>query len=186
LKLIKLLLIAAVLPSHAVGQTLTELRQQVDSAAKVTPFDYPAYSRATEKARMRVYELIMQDQLQTAADFFTASQLASDPTGFYESRRVEHELALVSLVLGHPEAIKRVAFSWDGLNLSIGRGQRIGSYKRNNVPDNMDPVPAPTVVRNVFVDLAGARARAATAKINASTLSSSKFEMRIRLTAKAT
>jgi hypothetical protein len=50
--------------------------------------------------------------------------------------------------------------------MSMGRGQRLGSYVRNGVPSDMDPVPAPTVVRDLFAAPADARARAAGATNN--------------------
>jgi hypothetical protein len=150
------------------GQTgeLRDLNASVEWAMKKTPFDYAAYSSAIEKARQAVYRMIDADQIKTADDFYLASQLADDPTGFYESRRVQHELALAGMVLGHPNAVKRVSMTWDGLNWSLGRGQRIGTFKRDGVVNNMDPVPMPAVLKPVFTDTDAAKARAASAKTN--------------------
>jgi hypothetical protein len=131
------------------------------------PIDNAAYVSLTDRTRARVQAMIAADELRTPSDFFTASVLSTDLTGFFESRRVAHELALVSLVLDHPDALKRVALTWDGLNLSLGSGQRIGSYKRDGVPTDMDPVPAPTLIRELFADPASARRRAAAATNNA-------------------
>src|SRR5688572_6506490 len=168
MKRIYALALVAAVPLHSANaQTLQQIEHQIDSLTSKQPFDYSAYTAVTRKARTRIIELIAKDSLQTAGDFYLASRLAADPTGFYESRRVEHELALVALVLGHPESTKRVAMSWDGLNLSIGRGQRIGSFKRDNVVTDMDPIPAPSIVRNVFNDLTAARAHAGKASTNA-------------------
>ena len=121
MKRIYALALVAAVPLHSANaQTLQQIEHQVDSITSKQPFDYSAYTAVTRRARTRIIELIAKDSLQTAGDFYLASRLAADPTGFYESRRVEHELALVALVLGHPESTKRVAMSWDGLNLSIG------------------------------------------------------------------
>ena len=49
----------------------------------------------------------------SADDFLVASTLVADPGGFYENRRLEHELALVALVMGQPNALRRVALTWD-------------------------------------------------------------------------
>ena len=139
------------------------MRAAIDAVVKQQPVDFSRYSALAEKNRARIVELIGRDELRTAADFFTASMLASDPGGFFENRRVEHELALVALVLGHPDALRRVELAWDGLNMSMGRGQRLGSYVRNGVANDMDPVPAPAVLRDLFKDPAAARRRAAAA-----------------------
>jgi hypothetical protein len=154
-------------PSDALNPALAKAQQEVNEIVKQRPIDYAKYSAAIEHSRALVYSLIAQDSLRTAADFYTASILSGDPSGFYEYRRVDHELALMSLVLGHPDAIRRVGLTWDGLNWSWGRGQRLGSYKRDGVAMNMDPVPAPPVVAAVFNDLAAARAHAAKATNNA-------------------
>ncbi|HUP88089.1 MAG TPA: hypothetical protein VM100_01940 [Longimicrobiales bacterium] len=145
---------------------LKTAQQTIDSLLKNKPFDYTTYVQTIERSRESVVRLIAADSLRTADDYYVASVLADDPSGFFEARRVQHELALVALVLGHPEAIKRVALTWDGLNWSFGRGQRLGSYKRDNVPVNMDPAPAPEIVRNVFNDVAAARKRADAASNN--------------------
>jgi hypothetical protein len=140
---------------------LAQLQDALSAAMKKQPRDYTAYSELAEQSRSRVQELIARDELRTASDFLAASIVATEPSGFFESRRVEHELALVALVLGHPEAVRRVALTWDGLNWSMGRGQRLGSFQRDGVPTNMDRVPAPNVIRELFKDVAAARARAA-------------------------
>src|SRR5678815_4842433 len=114
------------------------MQAALDTVMKRQPIDFAAYSALTERSRGRMAELIARDALRTSSDFLAASMLATDPTGFFESRRAEHELALVALVLGHPDALRRVALSWDGLNWSMGRGQRLGSYARDGVPNNMD------------------------------------------------
>src|SRR3954467_6565314 len=131
---------------------LAQLLHAIDSLMHAQPVDFAAYSALTERSRLRIQELIAGDDLRTAADFLAASKLMSDPSGFYESRRVEHELALTALALGDPAALRRVALTWDGLNWSMGRGQRLGSYTRDGVPNNMDPVPAPRVIRELFKD----------------------------------
>jgi hypothetical protein len=136
------------------------MERAINAVLQHQPVDNAAYSALIDRSRARVQEMISADELRTASDFFVASLLSTDVTGFYESRRVSHELALTSLVLGHPDALKRVALTWDGLNLSTGSGQRIGSYKRNGVPTDMDPVPAPMLIRELFADPAAARGRA--------------------------
>ena len=148
-------------PLPAVTGELQRLHQELDDISKRQPFDFSAYETALERDRARVAELVARDSLRTAADFLLASTLAQDPTGFYESRRVEHELALMGLVLGDTAAVRRVAFTWDGLNWSLGRGQRLGSYKRDGVPTNMDPVPAPKVVSDFFADPKASASRVA-------------------------
>jgi hypothetical protein len=145
------------------NRELAEMQAAITAVMKQQPIDFVAYAALTEKSRTRVAELIARDELRTASDFFAASLLASDPGGFFENRRLEYELALVALVLGHPDAPRRVALSWDGLNMSMGRGQRLGSYLRNGVANDMDPLPAPAVIRELFKDPAAARARAASA-----------------------
>ena len=163
-------LIAATIPSCLIAQqdslpqVTRELRQrheELDSFTKKQAFDFSAYDKALERDRDRVAQLIARDSLRSAHDFLLASTLAQDPGGFYENRRIEHELALMALVLGDTAAVRRVALTWDGLNWSLGRGQRLGSYKRDGVPTNMDPIPAPAVVRDFFSDAKAARARAA-------------------------
>ena len=175
LPLFAFLLALAVAPAHAQttaapppsNRELADLKSALDSVMKRQPIDAAAYTALIDKSRARVAELIAHDELRTASDFFVASMLFTDPTGFFENSRVQHELALVSLVLGHPDAMRRVALSWDGLNWSMGRGQRLGSYMRDGVATNMDPVPAPQVIRDLFKDPAAARARAARATNNA-------------------
>ena len=151
----------------ALNTQLAEAQREVNEITQQRPFDYGKYSAAIERSRALVYSLIAQDSLRTAADFYVGSLLVGDPAGFYEYRRVEHELALMSLVLGHPDALKRVSLTWDGLNWSWGRGQRLGSYKRDGVATNMDPTPAPAAIVAVFTDIAAARARAGATKDHA-------------------
>jgi hypothetical protein len=145
---------------------LAEMQAALDSVMHKQPIDFTAYSKLTEASRRRVLALIANDALRTADDFLVASMLATDPSGFYESRRLEHELALVALVMGQPDALRRVGLTWDGLNWSMGRGQRIGTYTRNGVANNMDPEPAPAVIRELFKNPAAARARATAATNN--------------------
>jgi hypothetical protein len=152
---------------HPSNPALAEMQAALDSVMRKQPIDFTAYSRLTEASRSKVRELIALDALRTPDDFLVASTLATDPSGFYESRRLEHELALVALVMGQPDALRRVGLTWDGLNWSMGRGQRIGTYVRNGVANNMDPVPAPAVIRELFKNPAAARARAAGATNNA-------------------
>ena len=137
------------------------MERGINEVLKHQPVDNAAYMAVIDRARARVQAMIAADELRTPSDFFVASLLSTDLTGFYESRRVSHELALMSLVLGHPNALKRVALTWDGLNLSMGAGQRIGSYKRDGVPTDMDAVPAPAVIRDLFADPTAALRRAA-------------------------
>jgi len=153
--------------SHPANPALAELQAALDSVMRKQPIDFTAYSKLTESSRRKVLELISLDALRTPDDFLVASTLASDPSGFYESRRLEHELALVALVMGQPDALRRVGLTWDGLNWSMGRGQRIGTYTRNGVANNMDPVPAPAVIRELFKNPAAARARVTGATNNA-------------------
>lgn len=143
------------------------MQTALDSVMRKQPIDFTAYSKLTESSRRKVLELIALDALRTPDDFLVASTLASDPSGFYESRRLEHELALVALVMGQPDALRRVGLTWDGLNWSMGRGQRIGTYTRNGVANNMDPVPAPALIRELFKNPSAARARATGATNNA-------------------
>jgi hypothetical protein len=152
---------------HPSNPALAELQAALDSVMHKQPIDFTAYSKLTETSRRKVLELIALDALRTPDDFLVTSTLATDPSGFYESRRLEHELALVALVMGQPEALKRLGLTWDGLNWSMGRGQRIGTYMRNGVANNMDPVPAPAVIRELFKNPSAARARAAEATNNA-------------------
>jgi hypothetical protein len=166
-RIIRLILALLVAPAIAFAQetslaapVLRALDSSVSAAGKAQPFNYSAYAMAAERARTRVWELIAHDSLRTADDFVLASKLAGDPTGFFENRRVEHELALVALVMRHPDAMRRAAMTWDALNWSIGRGQRFGSFKRDGVATNMDPVPAPAAVLAVVNDLPTARAKA--------------------------
>jgi hypothetical protein len=151
----------------AAGQELAEVERAINAVLQHKPVDNAAYSALIDRARARVQTMIAADALRTPSDFFVASLLSTDLTGFYESRRVSHELALMSLVLGHPDALKRVALTWDGLNLSLGAGQRIGSYKRNGTPIDVDPVPAPALIRELFADPAAARRRAESRANNA-------------------
>ena len=153
--------------SHPANPALAELQAALDSVMRKQPIDFTAYSKLTESSRRKVLELISLDALRTPDDFLVASTLASDPSGFYESRRLEHELALVALVMGQPDALRRVGLTWDGLNWSMGRGQRIGTYTRNGVANNMDPVPAPAVIRELFKNPVAARARVTGATNNA-------------------
>jgi len=150
-------------PGTGARPELTELLHTLDSMMHAQPVNFAAYSSFAERSRVRVAELVAADELRTPADFLAASRLMADPSGFFENRRVEHELALTALVLGDTGALHRVALSWDGLNWSMGRGQRLGSYTRNGVPNNMDPVPAPLVIRELFKDIAAARRRAVAA-----------------------
>jgi len=150
---------AAVTPTEPM---LAAMKARLDSASQKRPFDYQAYKALGDSLRPALFRLIEEDRPRTADDFLAASSLAFDPIGFYENRRVEHEMALAAFVLGHPGALRRLAFTWDGLNLSIGRGQRLGSYAPpGGTPKDMDPVPAPEVVRAFFKDAQGALARTA-------------------------
>src|SRR4051812_2510054 len=146
--------------TSAATRELAEMQRAITAVMQKQPVDFAAYSALAEKNRARVAELIARDELRTASDFLGASMLAGEPSGFYESRRVEHELAMTALALGHPAAMKRVALTWDALNWSLGRGQRIGTMMRNGIANNMDPVPAPAVIRDVFKDLPAVRQRA--------------------------
>jgi hypothetical protein len=150
-------------PPRPSTAALAEMQAQLQAAMKRQPIDYAAYSKLTESNRGRVLDLIAHDELRTADDFLVASMLVTDPAGFYENRRLEHELALVALVSGQAGALRHVGLTWDGLNWSMGRGQRIGMYTRDGVANNMDPVPAPALIRDLFKDPAAARARAAAA-----------------------
>lgn len=152
--------------SFAQSNELKALKASVDTQMQKTPFNYAAYSAAIEEAREAVYGMIRSDKLVTSEDFFLASILADDPTGFYESRRVQHELALTALVLGHPEGVSRVKITLDALYLSIGRGQRFESFKSFSGSLNMDTVRSPEVVRNVFMKPPEAQVRAASRKDN--------------------
>lgn len=165
-------LVGALLSSHVlVAQqpavaptepTLVAMKARLDAASGKQPFDYQAYKALGDSLRPALWRLIEGDKLRTADDFLAASSLAFDPLGFYENRRVEHEMALAAFVLGQPGALRRLAFTWDGLNLSIGRGQRLGSYAPpGGTPKDMDPVPAPEVVRAFFKDPQSALARTA-------------------------
>lgn len=140
--------------------SLAEVQRQVDAITNRRPFDFAAYQALLDQARARVRDLVERDSLVTGGDFLLASQLSGDPTGFYESRRVEHELAIMALLLGDTAAVRRVGLTWDGLNWSWGRGQRLGSYKRDGEPTNMDPLPAPVAVGQVFSAPEAARRRA--------------------------
>ena len=155
-----------VTPTNA---TLARMRARIDSIGQQKPFNFPAYQAVADSFRPVLFNLIERDSLRTGADFFVASSLVFDPFGFFESRRVEHEMALAALVAGQPGVMQRLGFTWDGLNLSMGLGQRIGSYQRNGVASDMDPVPSPPFLRAVFRDFASARARA-TAATNKSEL----------------
>lgn len=146
---------------------LARMRAQIDSVAERKPFDYQRYQTLTDSLRPMLFRLIEQDSLRTAGDFFSASILVFDQSGFFENRRVDHEMALAAFVLGHPAGLQRVAFTWDGLNMSMGLGQRIGSYARDGVPLDMDRVATPDVVRVVFKDLPAARRRAIATTNNA-------------------
>jgi hypothetical protein len=148
-------------PARVADPDLERLRVTLDSAAGSRPFDYNAYMALADSLRPRLFALIEADRPWNAGEFLVASRLAYDPVGFFENRRVEHEMALMAFVLGDSAAWKRLALTWDGLNRSLGRGQRLGSYTREGVALDMDPVPAPAAVRAVFKDLAAARARAA-------------------------
>lgn len=147
--------------------TLTQMRGRLDSITRRQPFDFSRYQAVGDSVRLAVFNLIERDSLRTGGDFFAASQLVFDPVGFFENRRVEHEMALASMVLGETAALKRVALTWDGLNLSMGLGQRVGSFTRNGVATDMDPVPAPSVVQKVFKDFDAARLRATASSNNA-------------------
>jgi hypothetical protein len=142
---------------------LARISARVDSIRKRQPFDFAAFQATTDSLRPILFGLIERDSLRTGGDFLVTSSLIFDPTGFFENRRVEHEMALAALVLGEPGAISRVGFTWDGVNLSMGFGQRIGSYMRDGVPTDMDPAPAPGFVRAVFKDFDAARRRAVAA-----------------------
>ena len=154
-------------PSSPLNPSLARMSARMDLASKARPFDFSAYQALGDSVRSVVFRLIELDSLPSAADFLTASLLVFDPTGFFDNRRVEHEMALTALVLGAPNAMRRLAFTWDGLNLSMGLGQRIGSYTNRGVANNMDPVPAPPFVQAIFKDLDAARRRASGATNNA-------------------
>jgi hypothetical protein len=154
-------------PGTLSSPALARMRARIDSVEAQTPFDYQRYQSLIDSLRPALFRLIEEDGLRTPGDFFTASSLAFDPSGFFENRRLEHEMALAAFVVGQPGGLQRVAFTWDGLNLSMGLGQRIGSYARDGVPVDMDRVAAPEVVRTVFKDFASARARSAAATNNA-------------------
>ena len=147
--------------------TLVRISARVDSISKRQPLNFAAYVATIDSLRPILLELIERDSLRTGGDFLSASSLLFDPTGFFENRRVEHEMALAALMLGEPGALSRVGFTWDGLNLSMGFGQRIGSYMKDGVPTDMDPEPAPGFVRAVFKDFDAARRRAVAATNNA-------------------
>jgi hypothetical protein len=131
---------------------LIRMDSGVQEIAGRPAFDYDAYLVAADSNRVILQQLLAEDQVRTPGDFFHASSAVSDLGGYYENRRIEHEMALMALILGHPDAAKRFALTWDALHFSLGRGQRLGRYTRDGVPYKMALNPAPSLVREWFAD----------------------------------
>lgn len=135
----------------ATNRELQRLDSTVAAAERRTPFDAAASEAARMIARTRLWWLIAADSVRTPSDFLVASNLAGD--SFFESRRVQYELALAGFVSDRATAISYVTRAWDGLTFSLGQGQRIGTFLRDGVLIGMDH-PAPSLVRSAFKDLA--------------------------------
>jgi|GEM_PF-3519026 len=94
-----------------------------------------------EKQWKHVEDLVAQDKLTTAGDYYLASLVAHDPRGYFERQRLHHELALMALILGEPNAPLLVAHSWERLLDSMGRPSRLG-LRRDIDYDSGKPIPA--------------------------------------------
>ena len=117
-----------------------------DAQKRVGYADHAAMVRENVRAERALKAMMDADELRTAEDFLAATELLDNAPG-YESRLLAHEWAVSALVLGHPDAVKRVERTWDRLQLASGRPQRFGSMTRRNdkgesVPRPTDPTPA--------------------------------------------
>ena len=126
------------LQTSTVNPKLTAL---ADAQAKVGYTDHAAMVRENVRAERALKAMMDADELKTADDFFAATELLDNAPG-YESRLLIHEWAVSALVLGHPDAVKRVKLTWDRLQLASGRPQRFGIMTRRN--DAGESVPRPT------------------------------------------
>lgn len=133
-----------------------------NEAFKTQPISWGKITPLIEKQWIRVDELVNQDKLLSGGDFYIASQLAEDPSGWFEQRQKQHELAISALLLDEPNAPRLVAHTWDQLMLSIGRKQRFGTILSWDLatgtpgPPDLD-ASAVTGLKALLMDPASAR-----------------------------
>jgi hypothetical protein len=131
---------------------------------------YQDLMKGAPQQRTTVLRMIEADQVGTAKDFLRASLLYDDPSGWYEIRRVQHEYALMALVLGDPGAPKALERTWDFLMASMGQHPRFGFMKATPqfpLPERLQAVFPPPALKSVFDDPEQAKAEAKSAKDNA-------------------
>lgn len=166
-----LLSATAALFSFGAAQTPDFAKMTADREAVFKAQDWKAAQILTENQRDQIQQLLREDKLKTADEFFKAANVSGDPFGFYEGVAPEHELVLTAMLLKNDDAAKRLGYTWDRMMFSFGREQRFGSMfmltDGKKVPINLDPNgPAPNLAATIK-DPAAAREKAKTATNNA-------------------
>ncbi len=147
---------------------LAEMEQQ--SATWIKEGKYADLMKAAPVHRAEIAKMIEADQIGTAKDFLRASMYYDDPSGWYEVRRVQHEYALMGLVLGEKDAALNLRRTWDFLMVSMGERPRFGFMKASPqfpLPERLQSIYPQPALRRVFDEPDAAKADAQAAGNNA-------------------
>jgi hypothetical protein len=168
---ITLLLLAITACSGAFAQADELAKLSAARAELIKTNDWKKVNLLADEQRRVVLQMLKDDRLKTADDFWNAAQVAASPFGSFEPNQFEHELTVTAAMLGKPEAIKRASFTWDRLMLSMGRDQRFANIFRmedgKRIPYKQDPDGPSANLVDVFMNTEVAKRRAAEAKDNA-------------------
>jgi hypothetical protein len=159
--------LAPCLLAQTTNPDLLKMQKSLDDA--VATKDWRKIQKLTNANREAVVEMLAKDKLQTGGDFLAAAKVIDDATGWYENRRLQHELTVTAMALGDPEAAAQFTRTWDGLLISMAWGQRFGTLKAEDAKpgDRYFVNPPPLIVLQVFSDIDKARQDAAASKTNA-------------------
>lgn len=147
---------------HGARVTLAELKAQ----PKKEPND-PEFLAFARQMNERAMALIESNTLNKGEQFFDVSNLVYISDNAFRGDRVRYELLLSAAALGHTEAEKTIARTWDQLLKAIGRPLRtdFGGLQQQN-PDFYTVDPAPACVQAVLRDPAAAREAGKTSESN--------------------
>ncbi len=121
-----------------------EVLQVEYAAATKSPFDSGKLAAINQK----VLDLIDSGDVSTATQYRTAAGLITDFRFRFEVSRVRHELALCALASDATLQPEELAKTWDGLVISTGRAQRIGSF--GSPGDQLKTEPTPRSIVTVL------------------------------------
>lgn len=115
-------------PASSDNVELAKMYQE-DQAVRSVPFesiDWEKVSKQDLQHRVRVAELLKEDKVQTANDYFHAAMIyqhASDKDGY----KLAHELSVIGAIKGNKTSIWLSAASWDRFLNSMKENQRFGT-----------------------------------------------------------